>query len=456
MPAPPSGRPPLGLYCTAGRSIRLAQRAAANQDDYRALLGWCRAYRAWLDGNGWIDRAELEAALTGGTRRAGQARRRRSRRALPGSRQLCWHTLPRRARRSKRHRRLPPRAPVAPPSSPTPPTSCARRSHGPNGISRPTRPHASPSSSPRPRGAKTRSSDWRQPSSAALTRNRTGAKAATLGGEAAIGAALDALRAVRRACSLCNLRPLATQSVFCAAVGRAVRVRTARRRAARRAALAAAVPSGLSLRSEGAARSTRTALGARARGCAWRHRWRAPCDSGSVGASMDALARRARLATADGARDVARMAKHARRAGTTDADRRRDLARRRPSRARSTARAHDACWLCRSAGCTSCGASKTSVPDTTPSGLRDSRTLRGPNRRTAIRCLPIALQREHGMPYSSPRDAEERSRRAARAARSAEPRARRELAGARVRLRNGAEPRDSIVAARCPPTSSTR
>jgi ATP-dependent helicase/nuclease subunit B len=41
-----------------------SQRAAATQDDYRALLGWCRAYREWLDGNNWIDRAELEAALT--------------------------------------------------------------------------------------------------------------------------------------------------------------------------------------------------------------------------------------------------------------------------------------------------------------------------------------------------------------------------------------------------------
>jgi probable DNA repair protein len=40
------------------------QRAAAGQDDYRALLGWCRSYRARLDGNGWIDGAELEAALT--------------------------------------------------------------------------------------------------------------------------------------------------------------------------------------------------------------------------------------------------------------------------------------------------------------------------------------------------------------------------------------------------------
>ena len=40
------------------------QRAMGNQDDYRALLGWCRTYRARLDGNGWIDGAELEAALT--------------------------------------------------------------------------------------------------------------------------------------------------------------------------------------------------------------------------------------------------------------------------------------------------------------------------------------------------------------------------------------------------------
>ena len=48
------------------------QRAAANQEDYRALLGWCRAYRARLDGNGWIDRAELEAALTTGAATRGK------------------------------------------------------------------------------------------------------------------------------------------------------------------------------------------------------------------------------------------------------------------------------------------------------------------------------------------------------------------------------------------------
>jgi len=40
-----------------------AQRAAANEIDYRAFLSWCRRYREWLDANGWIDRAELEAAL---------------------------------------------------------------------------------------------------------------------------------------------------------------------------------------------------------------------------------------------------------------------------------------------------------------------------------------------------------------------------------------------------------
>jgi probable DNA repair protein len=41
-----------------------AQRAAAGQVDYRAFLGWARRYRAWLDSCGCIDRAELEAALS--------------------------------------------------------------------------------------------------------------------------------------------------------------------------------------------------------------------------------------------------------------------------------------------------------------------------------------------------------------------------------------------------------
>lgn len=48
-----------------------AQRAAANQVDYRALLGWCRLYRAYLESNGWVDRAELEAALALGEAMAG-------------------------------------------------------------------------------------------------------------------------------------------------------------------------------------------------------------------------------------------------------------------------------------------------------------------------------------------------------------------------------------------------
>ena len=40
-----------------------AQRAGPHEVDYRALLSWCRAYRAWLDGHGFVDRAEIEAAL---------------------------------------------------------------------------------------------------------------------------------------------------------------------------------------------------------------------------------------------------------------------------------------------------------------------------------------------------------------------------------------------------------
>ncbi|HET7923879.1 MAG TPA: PD-(D/E)XK nuclease family protein, partial [Rhodanobacteraceae bacterium] len=40
-----------------------AQRAGAHEVDYRAFLSWCRAYRAWLDGHGFVDRAEIEASL---------------------------------------------------------------------------------------------------------------------------------------------------------------------------------------------------------------------------------------------------------------------------------------------------------------------------------------------------------------------------------------------------------
>ena len=39
------------------------QRAAALEVDYRAFLTWCRTYRAWLDGHGFVDRAEIEAGL---------------------------------------------------------------------------------------------------------------------------------------------------------------------------------------------------------------------------------------------------------------------------------------------------------------------------------------------------------------------------------------------------------
>ena len=40
------------------------QRAAALEVDYGAFLSWGRAYRAWLDGHGFVDRAEMEAALS--------------------------------------------------------------------------------------------------------------------------------------------------------------------------------------------------------------------------------------------------------------------------------------------------------------------------------------------------------------------------------------------------------
>ena len=39
------------------------ERAGAGQLDYRALLGWCHAYREQLDAHGWVDRAELERLL---------------------------------------------------------------------------------------------------------------------------------------------------------------------------------------------------------------------------------------------------------------------------------------------------------------------------------------------------------------------------------------------------------
>jgi ATP-dependent helicase/nuclease subunit B len=39
------------------------QRAAANQVDYRAFLAWCGSYREWLAGHDWIDQAGAEAAL---------------------------------------------------------------------------------------------------------------------------------------------------------------------------------------------------------------------------------------------------------------------------------------------------------------------------------------------------------------------------------------------------------
>lgn len=40
-----------------------AQRAYPDQLDYRAFLSWCRSYRERLEAHGWMDRAELEGTL---------------------------------------------------------------------------------------------------------------------------------------------------------------------------------------------------------------------------------------------------------------------------------------------------------------------------------------------------------------------------------------------------------
>jgi probable DNA repair protein len=40
-----------------------AERAGAGQVDYRAFLSWSRRYRGWLDAHGFVDRAQLEAAV---------------------------------------------------------------------------------------------------------------------------------------------------------------------------------------------------------------------------------------------------------------------------------------------------------------------------------------------------------------------------------------------------------
>ena len=137
MPARPNGRPPLGLCCTAGRSIRLTQRAAANQDDYRALLGWCRS----LSRVARRQRLDRPSRAGGGIDGAAPPRRASSSspispRLIPARTTLlaqpggaghddrggigtcCRPALPRGA------------------SSPTPPTSCAQRSAGRNGSSK--------------------------------------------------------------------------------------------------------------------------------------------------------------------------------------------------------------------------------------------------------------------------------------------------------------------------------
>ena len=291
------------LGCTAPLADRSG--CAAGRGESRRLPGAARlvprlsrvARRQRLDRP-----SRARSGVDGRHRRAGQACRRRSRRAVPGSRTACSRTLVAHGHDDRGgHRRLPLTGTLSRRQARRRRRRAARGARMGQAASRgqPVRARRRRRAR-RPRGAKTRSSDWRQPSSAMLAPQPYWSEGRSSAREPAIGAAFDALRLSGAHAPYATFGRWLRSPFFARQSRRAVRARTARRRAARRAALAAAVPSGLSLRSEGAARNTRTALGARARRRSRCHRWRAPCDSGSVGASMDALACRARLATAHG------------------------------------------------------------------------------------------------------------------------------------------------------------
>ena len=178
-----------------------------------------------------------------------QARGRGSRRVVPGASRIVARSSPRAARRSRRSRRRPLRVRCRRSGSPTPPTSCERRSPGRGGSSREAAQRASPSSSPTAARRQTRSSGWRSPSSATRAPLPYWSEGRTLAAEPAIGAAFDALGSLTG-----THAPYATfgrwlRSPFFAAPRdeQFARARLdAELRA--RAALAAAVPSRLSLR----------------------------------------------------------------------------------------------------------------------------------------------------------------------------------------------------------------
>ena len=118
----------------------------------------------------------------------------------------------------------------------------------------------------------------------------------------------------------------------------------------------------------------------------------------------------------------------------------------RTGRARALARAHARPPLCRSAACTCCAR----VDDVGPgydavwvTGFTDAAWPEPPHGNPL---LPIALQRAHGMPYCVAARRAGALRARAGTSRPAQPRARHQLAGARLRLRDGAEPGDSRLA----------
>ncbi len=211
-------------------------------------------------------------------------------------------------------------------------------------------------------------------------------------------------------------------------------------------ALAALVPRRVPLRRRRVARGASAELGARARGRARRGRRHSARDAEPVGASHGAVSGRR---SAGSRPPRAPRCSRGRARSTSCRGSRRSSARSRSTRhwwkscACSIARRPP---FCRCAACTCCAR----IDDVGPgydavwvTGFTDAAWPEPPRGNPL---LPIALQRAHGMPYASPRDAQERSARALEPPRPAQPRARHQLAGSRLRLRDGAEPGDSRLA----------
>ena len=423
-----------------------AQRAAANQVDYRAFLGWCRRYRAWLDGHGLIDRAELEAALPARVAARGTLvvadldgpypARDRVVRAAGGARHDDRDARGAAAAGTRRAARLADAADELRAAF----AWAKRRLAGEPASARRGR-----RADGRAPAARDRAAGGAELGGAPLA--RAGTTGRTLAADPAIGAAVDALALSRPRTRRTRRFGRWLRSPFFAAP-RDEQFARARLDAELRAELRSQLPFQAAYRCgvDELLDGARAAIGARARGRARRDRRHSARDAEPLGASRGAVSRRARLAAAD-ARD--RIARRGRARSTSSRGSRRSSARSRStarwpsSRACSSARRPP---RCRSAACTCSRTSTTSAPVTTPCGSRVSPMPRGPSRRTAIRCCRCAAARaRHAVLVAARRAGALRAR--ARAARAAQPRARRQLAGARLRLRDGAEPGHSAVAA---------